>query len=277
MGITLDALRQHFFSNSPWVDPEQTCDQIIYGSPDREVSKIGTGWMPCCQNLEAAAADGCDLFVSHEVCFYGNWAPGVDSRETPWGKRRMAILDENNMACMNQHDTWDNFPEYGMRDAWREFLGLGAILEERPYYFAPGDRFAKEKSIAISCVEACTLAELAHAVAKRCSIYPASQGITMHGDPDAIVRSVATGVGCHIPGMESVELGADVLVVTFDRAMHTVNRIPMTEMGMNLIVVEHGVAEMPGMARMADYLNKTFEGVEATFYCEEPAGVTVLP
>jgi len=114
-------------------------------------------------------------------------------------------------------------------------------------------------------------------VARRCSVFPASQGVTLHGDSDAEVRTVATGVGCHVPGLEMMELGADVPVMTFDRASQTANRIPLAEMGANILVVEHGIAEMPGMQRMAEHLNKTFEGVAASFYCEEPAGVTILP
>ena len=75
--------------------------------------------------------------------------------------------------------------------------------------------------------------------------------------------------------VEMLELGADALLVTYDRAMHTSVRIPLTEMGANVLVVEHGVAEMPGMQRMAQYLEQTYSGVQATFYCNEPAAVTV--
>jgi hypothetical protein len=42
-----------------------------------------------------------------------------------------------------------------------------------------------------------------------------------------------------------------------------------------MIVVEHGVAEMPGMRNMAAYLEKTFAGIHATFYCKEPSAETV--
>lgn len=278
MGITLDELRKHFFSVAPWVDPEHTADRIIYGAPDREVSRIGTGWVPCSQNLEAAAADGCDLFISHEICFFRfNWAPDLDSRDTVWGRRRMAVLEDHDMACMNQHDTWDHFPEYGIRDAWRSFLGLGELIEARTYYNPRAQHVSSRKSLALCKVRPQTVGEFAIDVARRCSVFPASQGVTLHGDPDAEVRTVATGVGCHVPGLEMMELGADVLVMTFDRASQTANRIPLVEMGANLLVVEHGIAEMPGMQRMAEYLNSTFEGVEASFYCEEPAAVTVLP
>jgi len=275
MSVTVRQLRDHFFSVAHWVDPEQTCDQITYGDPDREVRKVGAGWVPCSQNLEAAAADGCDLFISHETFFYGIWAPDLDSRDTAWGRRRMEALEKNDMACMNQHDTWDNFPKYGIRDAWRRFLGLTELIEERPYFSAAGQRFAAKNSLALCRTEPTTLAGLASDVARQCSIFRSSHGVTMLGDPDAKVEKVATGVGCHIPSLEMLELGADALVLTFDRAFQTTIRIPLTEMGANLLVVEHGIAEMPGMQSMADYLSQTFPEVEATFYCEEPEEETV--
>ena len=275
MPITIRELRAHFFGVSNWVDPGNTCDQIVYGEPDREVRKIGTGWVPCAQNLEAAAGDGCELFISHETFFYGEWAPELDSRDTGWGRRRMAVLEDNDMACMNLHDTWDNFPEHGIRDAWRKFLGLTELIEARPYYSTGGRRFAAQSSLALCRVEPQTLREFASFVADRCSVFPSSHGATMMGDPEARVEKVATGVGCHIPVLEMLELGADVLVQTFDRAFQTVIRIPLTEMGANLLVVEHGIAEMPGMQSMADYLNETFPGVEAKFYCCEPRAETV--
>lgn len=277
MSIAIDQLRKHFFDVSHWVSPEATCDALIYGEPDRKVKKIGTGWTPCSQNLEAAAKDGCDLFISHEVFYYGNWAPGVDSTETPWGRRRMNILKKYNMACMNQHDTWDNFPEYGIRDSWRAFLGLTDLLAERAYYNPAANRFAPQNSLTLNKIPPQSLGGFALNVAKKCSIFPSSHGVTLHGDQDREIKTVAVGVGCHIPTLEMLELGADALVLTLDRAFQTTIRIPLLEMNANLIVVEHGTAEMPGMLSMAEYLNKTLEGVEAKFYCEEPAAKTIVP
>jgi hypothetical protein len=45
-------------------------------------------------------------------------------------------------------------------------------------------------------------------------------------------------------------------------------------MGANVIAVEHGVAEMPGMRSLAAYLEQAFPGLRATFYCREPAART---
>ena len=274
--VTIREIRQHVFDVATWVDPENTCDVIYAGEPDREVGKVGTGWSCCCQNLEAAAADGCELFISHEALLHGeSWAPNMDSENTPWGRRRLAILQTSGMAAMRHHDTWDNFPEYGIRDSWRRFLGLGDLVAERPYHYPGTGRFAARNSLALCRIETQSLSDLAREVARRCEVFPCFQGATVHGDPNAEVRTAATGVGCHIPTLEMLDLGADVLIVTFDRALQTTIRIPLTEMDANVIAVEHGVAEMPGMQSMASYLEQTFPGVHASFYCREPRAETM--
>lgn len=276
MAVRIGELRESFFNVASWVDRDKTCDRIIFGDPRRKVSKIGVGWTPCVPNLKTAADDGCELFISHEEFYYGHWAPGLDSPDTPWGRMRMEVLELNNMACMNQHDTWDNFPVYGIRDSWREFLGLGELLDERAYYNPVSRKFAQRNSLAKSRVEPQSFEVFAGLVAERCDIFQSSHGVTIHGDPEATVESVATGVGCHIPTLEMFELGADAFVLTFDRALQTTIRIPLAEMGANLIVIEHGVSEMPGMRNMVRYIEKNFPGVETKFYCEEPMARTLI-
>jgi len=275
MGIKIQALRDHFFEAAKWVDRSSTCDQIIYGSPNREVSRIGTGWVPCAQNLEAAARDGCELFISHETFFYEKWSGGLDSSDTSMHRRRMDVLKKSRMACMNQHDTWDNFPVYGIRDSWRSFLGLSDLIAERPY--CSNGRRASGKSLALCRVTPQRMDEFAGSVAGACSVFPSFAGLYIYGNPDALIGSVATGAGCHIPTLEMLELGADLLVLTFDRALQTAVRIPLAEMGARMIVVEHGVSEMPGMKSMAEYLEKTFPGIKAKFYCNEPAARAIPP
>lgn len=272
---TIREIRQHFFDVESRINPGHTCDVIYAGDPDRRVGRIGTGWSCCSQNLEAAAADGCELFISHENLLHGcAWAPDVDSKDTPWGRRRLAALQTSGMACMRHHDTWDNFPEHGIRDSWRRFLGLTDLIAERPYHY-PGGGFAGGKSLALCRTKPQSLRDFASHLAAQCSVFACFQGATVHGNPDTEVKTVATGVGCHIPTLEMLELGADVLVVTFDRALQDMMRIPLCEMGANVIAVEHGVAEMPGMESMAAYLERTFPGVQAKFYCREPSAVTI--
>lgn len=269
-------IRQHFFDVASWVNPEDTCDLIDFGDPDREVGRIGTGWSCCSQNLEAADEDGCELFISHESLMHGKaWAQGVDSENTPWGRRRLAALKTRGMACMRIHDTWDNYPEYGIRDSWRRFLDLGELIEERPYHYPETDLFAPGNSLALSLVQPQPLGRLASHMADKCSLFPCFQGVTVYGDFNSTVKTVATGVGCHVPTLEMLELGADVLVVTFDRALQTSTRLPLTDMNAKVIALEHGVSEMPGMASMATLLSQVFPDLQATFYCREPEAIAV--
>ena len=273
---TIGEIRQHFFEVASWVDPERTCDVIYAGDPAKEVGNVGAGWSCCSQNLEAAADHGCDLFISHEGLFHGErWAPDMDSKETPWGRRRLQAIESSGMACMRLHDTWDNFPEHGIRESWRRFLDLGDLMAERPYHYPGTNRFAAQNSLALSSVKPQSLADFAREVARRCHAFPCFQGATITGDPDVQIKTVATGVGCHIPTLQMLDLGADVLIVTFDRALQTTIRLPLTEMNANLIAVEHGVSEMPGMRSMASYLEQIFPGIQATFYCMEPRSETV--
>lgn len=277
MSVTLQAIRNHFFEVCHWVDPEHTCDVVYTGDPDRPVQKVGTGWSCCSQNLEAAKADGCDLFISHEDLLHGEyWAPNMHSKETPWGCRRRIALESSGMACMRLHDTWDNFPECGIRDSWRSFLGLGELLAERPYHYSGKNKLAAGNSLALCRIPLQSFREFAVSVAERCKVFPCFQGATCQGNLDKKLNTVATGVGCHIPTLEMLELGADVLVLTFDRALQETIRVPLMEMNACLIVVEHGVSEMPGMRRMATHLQETFPGIEAVFYCKEPAAMTIF-
>ena len=271
MTITIREIRDHMLGVAHWIDPDSTCDQVLFGDQDRQVQRIGTGWVPCPDNLQAAAADRCDLFICHEALTWNNWAPNVESRTARWDQNRLEILKNSNMACMRLHDTWDNFPEYGIRDSWRFFLGLTELIEERPY-FRPGyNVWAPGKSLALCRVKTQTLGDFASFVAAQCSEFACFGGVTLCGDKDAQIATVATGVGCHVPAFEMLELGADVLVLTFDRAWQTDIRIPLSELGANLLVVEHGVSEMPGMRNMASYLEKTFPEITTSFYCHEPA------
>ena len=68
-----------------------------------------------------------------------------------------------------------------------------------------------------------------------------------------------------------LDLGADVLVLTLDRAFQTTIRAPLAEMGVNLITLEHGVSERPGMQSLAACIERTFSGMAATCHCREPA------
>ena len=277
MTVTPKMIRDKIFSVANWVDPEKTADRIEHGDANRPIRKIGVSWMACHQNLEAAVRDGCDLFISHEPCCFDYWRKELsDYRLTPWGEKRLDILNTGKMSCMAFHDTWDNFPEYGIRDSWRSFLGVGEMLKECCYSYPDSDRHTVRPSLTLNSVDPTTLGKYARYVAGKIKVFN-SNGVIVMGKEDAPVKSVALGVGCHIPFVEMLNLGADVLIQVLDRAQQTVVRVPACEIGANIIVVEHGIPEMPGMQNMVRYLKSNWPELEATFYCHEPYSKFIAP
>jgi len=65
--MTVKDLYDYFLAEADWVNRQHTPDIIEFGDPHARVSKIGVGWSACTMNLQAAAADGCDLFITHET------------------------------------------------------------------------------------------------------------------------------------------------------------------------------------------------------------------
>ena len=269
--MTVRELYEHFLSKNRQVDPDDTPDGIEVGPADKEPRKIGIGWMACAPNLRAAAADGCGLFITHEPAFCEYWEPGRRFRDSDWGRQRERICRENNMALLAIHDCWDVFPTWGIRDSWAAFLGLteDTLLTRLPYRDEP-------EFIGIYEVPATTVGDYAQLVATKIEPF-GEHAVFVMGDVDAPVRKVATGVGCAIPEFTTLAAGPDVMITVFDRAFQTLSRVPLAELGANLIVVEHGVTEMPGMQNMARYLTETFPDLSAAYYRNEPDCHVVLP
>ena len=271
--MNIEQLREHFLSRSPWVDRETTCDRIHVGEGQTPLRKVATGWTACEANLRAAANDGCDLFISHEL----PWPANTFSAEQPpaqWARLRQALCMQAGLGLMNLHDTWDHWPTFGVRDSWAGFLHLGEQLKVLDYIH-PGHSAPTtgRESLAIHRVPATTVGKFARQLAQRIGEVR-MDSVTVMGDPAAAVQTVAIGVGCHVPGFECLTAGADLLIVTYDRSHHTRDRICLVEMGANLIVLEHGASEMPAMANLARYINQTFDDLTATFYCHEPVSQT---
>jgi len=261
--MTAEDLRRHFISRAPWVDPERTVDTIKAGAPDRPIHRVGVGWMATIYDLKAAHAADCDLFITHEPVFYGHTdAAEAAGRTVEPGRSKSRFLDETGMVVLRLHDTWDAWPEIGIRDSWARHLGLTRFLAENTS--GPQARWH-----AVYEIDETTLAEFARYVAAR--VRPLGQdGVDVMGDPDMRVRRLAIGVGCGGPDTDMIELGADVLIVCYDGASYWAARERFVELGVGVIMVEHGTSEMPGMRSLAQYLRDTFSGMEVLDFTEHP-------
>ena len=173
------------------------------------------------------------------------------------------------MTAMNLHDTWDHFPEFGIRDAFADFLGLSDLTAEIDYIHPWNNVVTTgKKSIGIYAIAPVTLDAFSKDMLSRLSAI-GGYGIKYFGGRDTVIRSVAIGVGCHIPAFEALERGADLLIMVYDRALELGLRIQLAESGANMIVIEHSFAEIPAMKKMKEYI-ETRLAIPTVFYNEEP-------
>ena len=272
--MTVRELFEYFLKDAHWVDRATTIDDIHFGDENTEVVKVGTGWSACVENLKAAAADGCNLFISHELPF---WDTGADPETVPWYRKRLSVLRENNMVEMNLHDTWDHYPEIGIRDGFAKLLGLTDLVQELDYIH-PGRTTVTtgKNSLGIYRITPTKASDFAKYMCSRMAVIGAP-GLCLNGDTEQIVEKVAIGVGCHVPALEAAAAGAQLLVDVYDRHTQERSRIPLAECdGISLITVEHSMAETYAMKLMADHITEKF-GIETHYYHNEPLGTYYTP
>ena len=261
---TVADIRSYLVSNSPWVNPENTVDIVKIGDPARVVKKAGVCWYASVETIRAAHEADCDVLICHEPTFWQHAAPETHWRDKAPGSAKREYLEKTGLVILRAHDTWDQWPEVGIRDSWARFLGL-----EKRVYVSQGHNYH-----AIYEVRPQKLRDFAKYVAKK--VKPLGEdSIQVMGDPNRVVKRVAVGVGCVGPDKECVEAGADVLIVCYDGASYWDTRERLHEMGAAVITVEHGTSEMPGMESLCRHLATQFPRVQFQYFAEHPRPWTV--
>jgi len=262
--VTTLEVREYLLTNSPWVNPKRTVDTVKIGDPSRPVGKAGVCWYASIETIRAAHEAGCDLLICHEPTFWEHAAPETSWRDKAPGIAKREFLEQTGMVILRAHDTWDQWPEAGIRDSWARFLGLG----ERVYASSEHNYHAVHE------VPEQTLAAFARYVAGRVATL-GEDSVQVMGDSKRRVRRVAVGVGCAGPDRECVDAGADVCIVCYDGASYWAVRERLHEMGAAILTVEHGTSEMPGMESLARHLAERFPQVQFQYLAEHPRPWTV--
>ena len=233
----------HFQQVGTWVNWDRTCDQFLHGDPDVEVKGIAAAWIPTHAALEQASDKGLNLFITHEPAFLDAYQGTLTGDELIG--RKKALLDESGITLMRCHDTWDRMPQFGIPDAWAEFLGFHT--EARPV---------------ASFYRVCLLDEMRVEEAARLVLEKiralGQDTVLIFGDRDQRVKRMAVGTGAitHLPSM--YDLKVDLILATDDGMNFWNGGLWAADLGMPLLIVNHATAEKPGMRAMARYLKKTF-------------------
>jgi putative NIF3 family GTP cyclohydrolase 1 type 2 len=231
---------------APWVDWDNSVDQIMYGDPEVEVRSIGVTWLATDALLRAAAKRGHNFVVSHEDAFYPTKAeiPSVAEHHA----QKHKLLDELGIALMRCHDTWDYMPEIGICDSWADFLGFPT--EPRPV----------KSPYKICLTGGITVAELIRIILKKTT--PLGQSdIGIMGDPAHRVHRLAVGTGAITRPPEMGELNPDVVLATDDALSTTMSGLWSIDKDIPLLVVNNATSELPGIMNIAKYIPEIFSGV----------------
>ncbi len=262
--MTTNEIREHLLSQAPWVDRDRTVDTVKIGDPLRPVSRVGVGWMASIWNLKAAHADGCELFVTHEPVFNDHRdPPDGECRSVEPGRGKREWLEKTGMVVLRCHDAWDGWPGIGIRDSWARGLGLTDLVAENT------DALSQRGWHAVYRIEPTTLEAFAARVARRTAVL-GQDGVEVVGDRERLVSRPALGVGCGGPDTDMVARGADVLICCYDGASYWRDRERFAELGVGVVMVEHGTTEMWGIESLARYLAAELPALRVTHYDRHP-------
>ncbi len=256
-------VHDYFLSSSPWVNVETTVDTVKAGDPTKEINVVAVGWMATMQNLYAAHQLGCDLFITHEPTFWEHTVTESGFRSVEPGISKTRFLQQTGMVVLRLHDSWDNWPEIGIRDSWARGLGLTQFIAED-----------KTRWHAVYQIEETTLAEFAKYIASRVRVL-GEDSVRVMGNPAMRVSRPSLGVGCGGPDLDMFRLGSDVFIVCYDGASYWAARERFFELGVAVIVLEHGTTEMWGMESLACHLRTVFPCLDIHYLAEHPRPWTV--
>jgi putative NIF3 family GTP cyclohydrolase 1 type 2 len=230
--------------------PNKTVDRVIYGDPEREVAGIAVAWMPYRVTIERAREVGANVLVVHEPTFFDHWDLDGKLADIPEAADKRDLIDSAGLTVIRCHDIWDALPDIGIPYAWGDFLELGKPSKTERYYN-------------VYEVPEQAAAEFAAKVASKTA--PLGQpGVGFYGDPEAQVTSVGLGTGCISDPFRIYAMGADLAISVDDVVRAWVAGEWCQDTGKPLLVVNHCVAEEPGMVTLAEHLRKTFPGLPVT-------------
>ena len=236
-------LHECFKGKGDWVNWDNTCDTILWGDGDTEVTGIAVCWTSNFRQLKEAQENGCNLYVCHEPLYHYS-----EKNEAPHPREaeKNQFLKDSGMVVYRCHDLWDVMPEIGIVDSWSKFLGF----TEKP---AASIRYYNAHQLTAGT----TLRKLARQVADK--VQELGQDVVHYiGDPDTKVTRFAVGTGAITNYRAMFSLEADGLLLTDDGTRLWESAVWSEDTGVPLILVNHATAEEPGMRNLAAYIKETF-------------------
>lgn len=259
------------------VDPlpaEKTCDQLMSGSYNMEVTKIVTTFMATVDVIKKAAELGANFIITHEP----TWFTGKDATE--WLKddavylEKKKIIDENNIAIWRFHDHMHMGNEDGIYRGFDEEFGWEDYKIDMPSYSNDFiDTFG-----ACYQIPRTTLRDLSMFFKNKMQM----DVIQIVGNPHMTIEKVGVLVGGGSLGLGVEELPMRLMkeknldiVICGDITEWTLSAYvrDAAQLGMNkgMLVLGHERSEEPGMKHLGKWMASIVGNIEVIFIdAEEP-------
>jgi len=243
---------------------EQTCDHLIAGSMDMEVTKAVTTFMATVEVIRQAVDMGANFIITHEpTWFTGNdrldW---VQADQVYLAKKK--LIDEHHLSIWRFHDHMHMGDEDGIYRGYNQEFDWGKYVIDNPK--------GMERFGACYQIPKTTLKEL-------CAFFKeklAMDVIQIVGDPEMAVERVGVlvgggslGLGMEEQPMMLMEKNQLDLVVCGDITEWTLSAYinDASALGMNkgMLVLGHERSEEMGMKHLAGWLKDIVGDMEVEF------------
>ena len=258
----------------PW---EKTCDRLIAGSMDQEVTRIGSTFMATVDVIRRAAEAGVDMIITHEPTWFNGPDESEWAEDDPVYLAKKKLIEESGIAIWRFHDHMHMGREDGI------YRGFDLETGWWEYRMPPDREHPVFKGIHFDgCyqIPPTTLKGLAEFLQKTFSM-PDMRYI---GNPDMPVERVAL-----LPGGGSLGLGVEVMPMQLmkQRNLDVIICGDLTEwtlpayvrdasqLGMNkgIVVLGHERSEEPGMKFLGRWTASFLPEIPVLFLdAEEPFG-----
>lgn len=183
---------------------ERTCDHLMMGSMDAEVTCIATTFMATVDVIKRAQALGAELIITHEP----TWFTGKDDTDwldgDPVFERKKQLIESTGVTIWRFHDHMHFADDDGIRRGFDEELGWGALHLPLPAEgFISAKEARKDEHFAFDfCynIPRTTLGELCALFADKLDM----RVVQAIGDMDMPIERVAL-----LPGGGSLGLGVE--------------------------------------------------------------------
>jgi len=235
----------------------ETVDTFKSGDPSQEISGIACTFMATVEVLQKAAAEGCNLVITHEPTYYNHFDNKDLLENDAVYSAKQKIIDDNDLVIFRFHDHWHRTSPDGIYVGMVEKLGWTEYMEDESYrLFNLPDQ---------------TLTDLTRKLEK---IFPEAI-LRVIGDPELQVKHAAFSAGspgsaAHLRLLQREEV--NLLVFGEANEWETIEYVrDASQAGLPkaCIILGHAVSEEAGMGYFTSWLSEFVDEVPVRYI---PAG-----